>query len=52
MLGENCVIPYCSAVELTFTIKKIYEENGKWMLDIEGLERKETPNKSLFLYNH
>ena len=21
------------------TIKKIYEENGKWMLDIEGLEK-------------
>jgi hypothetical protein len=40
MLGENCVIPYCSTVELTFTIKKIYEENGKWMLDIEGLEKK------------
>ena len=40
MLGENCVIPYCSAVELTFTIKKIYEENGMWMLDIEGLEKK------------
>ena len=30
MLGENCVIPYCSAVELTFTIKKIYEE---WYTD-------------------
>ena len=38
MLGKNIIVPYCSREEIEFTIKKIYAEDNKWMIETEAVQ--------------